>query len=1246
MASSHAHHAHPHRYPIPNPNSISNTHPQPHVPNSDFRLPPLKSLNFQYRSPQQHDAPPAQDQPSYTAFDVTQDVNGAAPAHPTGTPSAPTTNGASFSAFGYSTPTPTSATSAPAYLHRQPFAFQGQTSSQTQQQHDHDTWQQQHPHGANPPTSTHPQTPSQVHAQVPASQTSSFARTTPLVPTTVDPAPPRVPAPPPKHRSTYPPPTTYTPNTSHSYTTSYHPSSTSASASYNTSYNTSPGYTTNTASPTFAPSTSPSYASPSANTTPSYPSHNAYPTPTSAYPHPPPSPTPTPTQPPQSHPHAHTPPHYVPPPTSASAYAFDDTRSSPAYGSQAPALPVRGHPQVQDTRDSRVPIPDRARYLHTQPKLTDARIDSRYEVYPHPHPTAPTSVPASAAVDARHSQSYSQHEARPAYPHQGDSSRPGTSYAQGQPPAQVPPQTQSEVARSYPPESRTTAYTQDKYTYPQSHAPEPSTRAGTGYAQDAPTRLGYPPGGPTRPPHTHDSRPAYPHGQEPHGTNKRTPPYVSEPRQSTGYVSTQDTRHGYAASEESALPSSYVQAEQRHGPPAPPQYVPSNADQRSSFGDSRSAVPVPLARPPPPASQHHLARQSGQPHGYSPTLTSYPQHTTSNYNGSPASAPSTVPSQPQSYISPPQPAPHPSHSTHLSQTSPGHPPAQTVHSAHPTQTQTQPSHTLSHSQAQQQMHHPEASRPTFVSPADTMHARETRFPMNTIAEEERERQRERERERESEREKERERERELEREHEREKQRERERESQREREKERERLAELREKEQRERERDREREGIMHEVLKHCTVLYNFAIRYAQLQSSTPLVQPSTEELAEMTHRAQEVVRLLESLRSPSSGKLANASTASSSLSTLAPASAPHPSITTPAFGDRMNSHAALNASGPLSGAPIDLDTRAPKRPWEETQTSSQGGGQTAAERSAAEKDMEIIRTKRALTTSLAAAAAAAGGAGSVAGAVGGAVGAGKSKYRKRSRAIPPGKCHSCNIRETPEWRRGPDGARTLCNACGLHYAKLVRKRDKALAAEGGSGTVMRIDMEMLRASARAAENEKAARAAANGTSTAGCAGSGSNGDEDMDKMSVHTGSFQILPMSMNMDSESGPGQGRQGTPKTQTQTHAQSQQPQAQPSQPSATQLHPLAGSSGTPLLHSHGVGSTQGHPLPPPHAHGPPSQGNAHYSHSSSQARTHSGPPPPPWVSKTYPQEMQHPQQSFIRTSHSVSSGASPPR
>ncbi|KAI8074219.1 uncharacterized protein B0P05DRAFT_547743 [Gilbertella persicaria] len=52
-----------------------------------------------------------------------------------------------------------------------------------------------------------------------------------------------------------------------------------------------------------------------------------------------------------------------------------------------------------------------------------------------------------------------------------------------------------------------------------------------------------------------------------------------------------------------------------------------------------------------------------------------------------------------------------------------------------------------------------------------------------------------------------------------------------------------------------------------------------------------------------------------------------------------------------------------------------------------------------------------------------------------------RPKYRRRSKRSMVGqRCHSCNTSETPEWRRGPDGARTLCNACGLHYSKLLRK--------------------------------------------------------------------------------------------------------------------------------------------------------------------------------------------------------------
>lgn len=56
-------------------------------------------------------------------------------------------------------------------------------------------------------------------------------------------------------------------------------------------------------------------------------------------------------------------------------------------------------------------------------------------------------------------------------------------------------------------------------------------------------------------------------------------------------------------------------------------------------------------------------------------------------------------------------------------------------------------------------------------------------------------------------------------------------------------------------------------------------------------------------------------------------------------------------------------------------------------------------------------------------------------------------KRARRGRAAPPGRCHSCNRSETPEWRRGPDGARTLCNACGLHFAKISRKNQKNAVA-------------------------------------------------------------------------------------------------------------------------------------------------------------------------------------------------------
>ncbi|KAA1468929.1 hypothetical protein DENSPDRAFT_834427 [Dentipellis sp. KUC8613] len=70
----------------------------------------------------------------------------------------------------------------------------------------------------------------------------------------------------------------------------------------------------------------------------------------------------------------------------------------------------------------------------------------------------------------------------------------------------------------------------------------------------------------------------------------------------------------------------------------------------------------------------------------------------------------------------------------------------------------------------------------------------------------------------------------------------------------------------------------------------------------------------------------------------------------------------------------------------------------------------------------------------------------------GGDEGEGAALKRQKSEGpVPEGQtCLGCNATSTPEWRRGPLGPRTLCNACGLVYAKLIKKRNRE-AAKGGA---------------------------------------------------------------------------------------------------------------------------------------------------------------------------------------------------
>jgi len=46
--------------------------------------------------------------------------------------------------------------------------------------------------------------------------------------------------------------------------------------------------------------------------------------------------------------------------------------------------------------------------------------------------------------------------------------------------------------------------------------------------------------------------------------------------------------------------------------------------------------------------------------------------------------------------------------------------------------------------------------------------------------------------------------------------------------------------------------------------------------------------------------------------------------------------------------------------------------------------------------------------------------------------------------------CTDCGTLDSPEWRKGPSGPKTLCNACGLRWAKKEKRKN---SSGGGRGS-------------------------------------------------------------------------------------------------------------------------------------------------------------------------------------------------
>lgn len=72
----------------------------------------------------------------------------------------------------------------------------------------------------------------------------------------------------------------------------------------------------------------------------------------------------------------------------------------------------------------------------------------------------------------------------------------------------------------------------------------------------------------------------------------------------------------------------------------------------------------------------------------------------------------------------------------------------------------------------------------------------------------------------------------------------------------------------------------------------------------------------------------------------------------------------------------------------------------------------------------------------------------------------GPKKDKKKLKVADEYVCADCGTLDSPEWRKGPKGPKTLCNACGLRWAKKEKKRSgddgknsSPLSAMQGSGS-------------------------------------------------------------------------------------------------------------------------------------------------------------------------------------------------
>ncbi|GAA5988752.1 hypothetical protein JCM10908_006156 [Rhodotorula pacifica] len=162
--------------------------------------------------------------------------------------------------------------------------------------------------------------------------------------------------------------------------------------------------------------------------------------------------------------------------------------------------------------------------------------------------------------------------------------------------------------------------------------------------------------------------------------------------------------------------------------------------------------------------------------------------------------------------------------------------------------------------------------------------------------------------------------------------------------------------------------------------------------------------------------------------------------------------------------------------------------------------------------------------------------------------------------------CESCGTINSPEWRKGPSGVKSLCNACGLRYARHVsreKKKAEIRAIVESGGTVPKKTKKKKAAGAAKAGKDEPGKEGTTAASTTGV-------DDSAQQDSVASGSNSLPPASQALAYETHVGY-QLASPHPQT---------SAKPYSPYYTAPPPLPGqyshAANTPNLHTPQYGSS----------------------------------------------------------------------